>query len=401
MSRHSILLVASDEAFGARLNAAFDGALSGDLRHLDPRVDVSDAQQTLSAILSAAPQVLAMGQKMPLDTALKVAQELDVEHPEISVILIADPEPTLLEAALRSGVRDLVSADAAEAKIRSSFERALETAQRRRATLGGESGPTGPRQRIITVVSPKGGSGKTTVSTNLGVNLASSGTGNVALVDLDLQFGDVASSLRLLAEHSIADVVSAGPTLDSMGLKLMLTPHPSGLFVLCAPESPAVGEQVMADVSTRSITLLSEEFPYVIVDTPAGITESSLAAVEISTDLVFLCTYDVPSIRALRKLAQALDQLGMIHQRRHFVLNRADARVGLSVEDVEATIGMSVDVSLPSSRAVPLAMNQGATLIESDPRSPVSKQLQQLANRFIDTPANTGGGGRLFRRGAR
>ena len=401
MSGRSILLAGTDQAFEAALNAAFDGTLGRDVHHLEGGVDATDAQQTLSAVLDLSPDVLAIGRNMPLDTAMKVAQMLDVEHPEISVILVADPDPALLGAAMQAGIRDVVGPRADEAQIRSSFERALETAQRRRAALlGTDATPAGPRARIITVLSPKGGSGKTTVSTNVAVNLAVAGAGNVALVDLDLQFGDVSSSLRLLPEHSIADVVHAGQGLDSMGLKLMLTPHSSGLFVLCAPESPAEGEEVSAEVSARAVSLLSEDFPFVVVDTPAGITESALAAVEISTDLIFLCTFDVPSVRGLRKLVQALDQLGMIHQRRHFVLNRADSRVGLSVEDVEATVGMSVDVSLPSSRSVPLSTNQGLPLMEADARSPVSKKLQELSTRFVEQPANTGGG-RLFRRSAR
>jgi pilus assembly protein CpaE len=286
--------------------------------------------------------------------------------------------------------------------LRESFDRAMETAQRRRQAMGIESGHQGPHKRVITVVSPKGGSGKTTVATNLALGLAGLGAGKVAIVDLDLQFGDISTAMRLMPEHSIADAARAGSTLDAMGIKVLLTPHPSGLFALCGPDSPAAGEEVRADTATRAIDLLSEEFQYIVVDTSAGLDEATLAAIEMSTDLVLLCTFDVPSVRSLRKVVQALDQLGMIHQRRHFVLNRADSRVGLATEDVEATVGMAVDVAVSSSRAVPLSMNQGSPLLESDPRSTVARQMLELTQRFTEAQVQQqSSGSRLFRRSAR
>lgn len=400
MSGGTLLLAAGDAVFEDRLRAAFGPSLNGQLQRLDPRTDLADTQDALRAIVKAAPTVLAVGPAIELSEALAVAQALDIEHPEVSVVLIADRTPELLEAALRAGVRDVVSPNATEDEIRISFGHALDTAQRRRAAIAPDASSSGPRSRVISVVSPKGGSGKTTVATNLALGLAGANAGAVALVDLDLQFGDVATAMRLMPEHSIADAARSGTYLDSMGLKLLLTPHPSGLFALCAPESPAEGEEVTADDATRTINLLAQEFPFVVVDTSAGVTEHTLAAVEASTDLVFLCTFDVPSVRSLRKVVQALDQLGMIHQRRHFVLNRADSRVGLVAADVEATVGMTVDVSVPSSRAVPLSMNQGSPLLESDPRSSVAKQLLELTKRFVDQPAQQSGS-RMFKRNAR
>ena len=393
------MVAATSGVFEDRLRAAFGNSLNGELRRIDPRADLNDAKNAMATIAKDAPAVVAVGPDIPVSHALAIAEALDVEHPEITVVLVAARSPELLEEALRAGVRDVVHPDATEEEIRVSFGRALETASRRRATLVGEPVSGGTRSRVITVISPKGGSGKTTVATNLALGLTAANAGGVALVDLDLQFGDVATAMRLMPEHSIADAARSGEYLDAMGLKLLLTPHPSGMFALCAPETPAEGEEVTADAATRAVTLLSEEFPFVVVDTSAGVTEHTLAAVEASTDLILLCTFDVPSVRSLRKVVQALDQLGMIHQRRHFLLNRADSRVGLVTEDVEATVGMTVDVAVPSSRAVPLSMNQGSPLLESDPRSAVAKQLAELTRRFVDQPAQQSG--RMFRRGNR
>lgn len=396
----ALLIAGSDPVFEDRLRAALGAGLNGQLRRLDARTDIGDTVSATAAIVKEGPAVVAIGPTASVDAALSVAEELDVEHPEISVLLVAERTPELLEAALRAGVRDVVTPTATEEEMRVSFGRALETAQRRRASIGSDGASSGPRTRVITVVSPKGGSGKTTVATNLALGLAGANAGAVALVDLDLQFGDVATAMRLMPEHSIADAARSGEYMDAMGLKLLLTPHPSGLFALCGPESPAEGEEVTAQDASRAIDLLAEEFPFVVVDTSAGVTEHTLAAVEASTDLVLLCTFDVPSVRSLRKIVQALDQLGMIHQRRHFVLNRADSRVGLVAQDVEATVGMTVDVSVPSSRAVPLSMNQGSPIVESEPRSSVAKQMAELTRRFVDQPSQQSGS-RMFKRSGR
>ena len=403
MSRARILLAASDSVFEERLHNAYKGALNGSLRRVDLAEGVlGQPRQAAELIAGTSPEVVALGPGASVDEVLAVAEVLDMEHPGISMVLVADRTPEVLEAALRVGVRDVVPPAGDDEELRASFDRAIDTAQRRRSAMGMDANPAGPRSRVITVLSPKGGSGKTTIATNLALGLAGLNTGKVALVDLDLQFGDVSTAMRLMPEHSIADAARAGQALDAMSLKLLLTPHPSGLFALCAPESPAEGEEVTADTATRAIQLLSEEFQFVVVDTSAGVTESTLAAIEVSTDLVLLCTFDVPSVRSLRKIVQALDQLGMIHQRRHFVLNRADSRVGLVTEDVEATVGMTVDVAVSSSRVVPLAMNQGSPVLESDPRSPVARQMLELTSRFSEAPVTPqASGSRLFRRSAR
>lgn len=396
-----ILLAATDSVFEERLRGVFKGALNGSLQRVDLGSDMlAQPQSAVDLIANAGPEVVALGPAASVEETLAVAQVLDAEHPAISVVLVADRSPEVLEAALRAGVRDVVPAQGNDTDLKESFDRAIEMARRRRSAMGLD-GTSGPRSRVITIVSPKGGSGKTTVATNLALGLAGLNAGKVAIVDLDLQFGDVSTALRLVPEHTISDARTAN-SLDAMALKLLLTPHPSGVFALCAPDSPAEGEEVRAELASRAVQLLAEEFPYVVVDTSAGITESTLAAIEVSTDLVLLCTFDVPSVRSLRKVVHALDTLGMVHQRRHFVLNRADSRVGLVTEDVEATVGMTVDVAVSSSRVVPLAMNQGSPVLESDPRSPVARQMLELTHRFSEAQAHQqSSGSRLFRRSAR
>ena len=235
---------------------------------------------------------------------------------------------------------------------------------------------------MITVVSPKGGSGKTILSSNLAVGLAMRAPGQAVLIDLDLQFGDAAYALMLAPQHTMADAVSALGDLDATTLKVFLTRHQSGLYILCAPDEPAEGESISVAATTAVIRMLAAEFRYVVIDTPAGLGEHTLAALEQSTDVVLVSDMDVPSVRNLRKALDALDLLGMVTPTRHFVLNRSDSRVGLDKDEVAAAAGMVIELEIPSSRNVPVSLNQGMPLVLGDPKSLVARRISQLVDRL-------------------
>jgi len=369
-----LLLTGSGPELEGRVCKAFDGTLNGELRRAD------DPGGLLDWIAVEQPLVVAIGPSLSPDAALSLAGSIDRCHPEVVVVLLTEPGPDLWERALRAGVRDVIAPDAALPDVRAGFESAFDAGLRRRAC---RPAPEPERtSRVITVVSPKGGSGKTAIATNLAVGLAKLAPGQVVLVDLDLQFGDVANAMRLTPDQTIADAARAAAAIDETTIKAYLTAHPAECFALCAPNSPAEAEEVSVDHASRLIELLSGLFPYVVVDTAAGLDEWTLAALEASTDMVLLASTDVASARSIRKALDAFDLLGLTTQRRHLVLNRADARVGLAAADIESAVGTKVTVSVPSSRSVPLSMNQGIPILESAQRTPVSRALGELVNRL-------------------
>lgn len=387
MTELRVLLATPHAGYEQRLRRAFGHQLDGQLRRWDMAGVGSDPKALLGELGDLAPAVVAIGPDVALPVSLELARLLDVERPEVSVVLITDPSPELYEQAVGSGVRDVLAPDAVDAQVTAVFERAIEVAVRRRQHLLGDAEEHVPRGRIITVLSPKGGSGKTTVAANLALALALAEPDRAAIVDLDLQFGDVAAALRLAPAHSITHAVHGANGGDRMLLKSYLTAHVSSLWALCAADSPAEGEAIACDQARGVIESLAEEFAYVVVDTSGGLSEHTLSVIETSTDLVLVTAMDVPSVRSLRKELDALDQLGLTRAHRHLVVNRADSKVGLDLRDVEATIGQVVDVALPSTRLIPLSLNQGSPVVESEPRSPVARQLTGLAQRFVEQPA--------------
>ena len=394
------LLVTPDTEFEDQVKRAFDGELEAErwwdagLRHVTPEAAVR-------MIAMTGPEVVVIGPDLPSPALLALAEAFDLLYPEVFVVLVAKRSTRLLEGAVRAGVREIIPIGADDGQLVAALTRTREAAARRRVLTPATSRArdTPERGRVITVMAPKGGAGKTTVATNLAVQLALAAPGQVAIVDLDLQFGDVASALGIGPQSTVADAARAGRKLDSTALKVFLEPLPSGLYALVGPYFPAEAEEVAAETASHVIDILAKEFPYVVVDTGAGLDEYTLAAVDSSDDLVLVCVTDVPSVRGLRKALDSIDLLGMTKQRRHLVLNRSDDKVGLSNGDVEATIGLPVEASIPTSRSIQISVNQGEPIVESEPRSPAARSFSGFARGFLDNPPTGGGrGGRRFSR---
>lgn len=336
------------------------------------------------AAANSAVEVVVVDGTIDSERAFTVAQRFDEERPEVTVVLHMEPTGDAFSRAMQVGVRDILPPGADGDRIRESAKRALELAERRAQTMRTTENAL-DQHRLIMVLSPKGGAGKTTIASNLAVGLALRAPKQVVLVDGDLQFGDVGNALRLLAETSIRDAI-AGGLHDATEVKVHLTPHRSGLFALCAPEVPGVADEITAQAFSKAVTLLHHEFKYVVVDTDPGLGERTLTVMDNATDLVFVAATDVASVRGLHKTIDALDRIGMTGARRHFVLNRSNAKVGLDVADIAATIGMQPDVLIPSHVSLPVSMNQGVPVIESGENSPAVSPLWELVDRFEPDP---------------
>lgn len=381
----SVLLLTPDDAFEQRAREALGPAI--DIIRVEARIWHDDPRYAVPLIVGddTAADVVIIGPEIEIQYAIDYAYEFDLQRPDISVILCAPASADVLSEALHAGVRDVIDPLAANDRILDACKRAAEAAARTRSQLAVDDRTPDSDGQVIAVASPKGGSGKTTIATNLAIGLAQTAPGQVAIVDLDLQFGDVATALQLMPEHSIADAARNVAQLDTMSLKVLLAHHPVDLYALCAPDSPAAGERVVAAQISEIITLLKREFRFVVIDTTAGLGEHTLAALEAATDVVLICAMDVPGVRSFRTTLFTLDEIGLTSATRHVVLTRADARVGLAVEDIERTIGRPIDVTIPSTRAVPLSINQGTPILQSDQRrTAVHQSLTMLTGRFTN-----------------
>src|SRR6266536_1193314 len=377
----AVIIVEPVEAGAAWLAHALAGLDQRILRTASP-------DEAMGAIATEGREVLAalVGSGLDDEQALGLASRLQQAAPEVAVVLLRQRESgQILRAALRFGVRDVLAASSDGETVRSSVSRAIELATSLRGRLAAGPGgarpeaPGGRPGEIITVFSAKGGCGKTFLATNLAVALAAGGT-EVALVDLDLHFGDVAIVLQLFPTRTIQDAARERG-LDARTLRSYLTPHHAGVWALAAPTEPPVADTVSASAVSTLLKLLRSSFAYVVVDTPAAVTDQVLAAFDESDAIALLATLDVPSIKNLKLTMQTMERLRYPPSRIRVIVNRADSRVGLRLPDVEKVLGTSVDLTIPSSRSVPISVNTGNLVLLEEPRGNVADALGRRAAR--------------------
>ena len=238
------------------------------------------------------------------------------------------------------------------------------------------------RGRVITVFSPKGGTGKTVVSTNLAATLAKNEGKRTLLLDLDLQFGDAAIMLGLEPTKTIYDLVVAPGELDTEKLAGYVTKHQSGVDVLAAPLRPEDAELVVESKVTALIEVARSSYDAIVVDTSPFFHGPMLATLDRTDQLLVLCGLDVPTLKNVRLALQTLELLSFPSSRIHYVMNRSSANVGLKTREVEDGLKVKVGTELPMDRTVQLCVNRGEPAVLSEPRSEFARGLAALAKQL-------------------
>lgn len=343
---------------------------------------LAEADQLLGASIETS-HLVVLGPSLGREETLRFAEKTERREGTVATLLVSETlEPQALREALRSGVDDVLTLDAptdewTEAVSRAQARLATEDAAREpRPSVDSEEG------RIVTVFSTKGGCGKSLVASNLAVLAAERSTERVALVDLNLQSGDLAIMFQLMPALSIYDAAENVKRLDVEAIQGYMTLHRCGVSLLAAPMEPSLAEQVSADAVSRILALLRATYPLTIIDGPALFTEQLLAALDSSDQVVLVGSMDVPSIKNLRLAINTLQQLGHPREKLKLVLNRADSKVGLRPQEVEKSLGAEIDVQIPSSRDVPLSINQGMPMALNRGRSPVVTAIDELLPRL-------------------
>jgi len=329
-----------------------------------------------------APFVVVTAPSVPSSVGFEAARAADSCDAHTAVVIVASAVDTdLLRSAMKAGVTDVVAATDPATEIARAIIDAYAAAETRAETALEEAEPArqAPGGRVVTVFSTKGGVGKTVLATNLGVALAKWLNCKTALVDLDLQFGDVGIMLGLAPDRTITDVAASIERLDVDLLRGHMTHHESGLDVLLAPVRPEDAETVTTGRIGRILALLREMYDVVVIDTAATLDEVVLAALDRSDAVYAVTMMDVASIKNLRISTQKLTQLGYDNGLLHVVLNRADSKVWLQPHEVERAVGAEIFARIPSDRIVPRSVNKGTPVVIDEPKSDVAKAIVGIA----------------------
>ncbi|MGH2995365.1 MAG: AAA family ATPase [Gaiellaceae bacterium] len=317
------------------------------------------------------------------------------EHTRAPIILLASGEASaLLEEALDSDVADVLLLPQMTENVVFSVRKATKSGHR----VTGVGSPA-RRGRIVTVFSPKGGTGKTVTSTNLASAFAKYEGKRTLLVDLDLQFGDAAIMLGIEPEKTIYDLVVAPGELDSEKLAGYTTRHASGLDILPAPVRPEDAELVTETKLSRLLEVARESYDVIVVDTSPFFHGPMLATLDRTDELLLVCGLDVPTLKNVRLALQTLELLAFPQNRIRVVLNRANTKVGMKRSEVEGALDVKVRFEVPSDRAVPIAVNRGNPAVLAESGSDFAKAVRSMAKALQPAEAAKAQKKKLFRKG--
>jgi pilus assembly protein CpaE len=347
--------------------------------------------EALHLATSLQPDVLLLDINMPGMDGIATAEELATRAPATAVIMMSvQGEPDYLRRSMLAGAREFLVKPFSSDELSASIRQVHARERMKGAPVSAGAQPTNGRHpspaerhtgRIVTLFSPKGGVGRTTIAVNLAVAAASLGS-RVVLIDGSLQFGDVGVLLNLNPRNkSISDVVreSMGDDLDA--LEGMLVEHSTGIKVLLGPPSPEMAELVTPDHLQRILGALKESYDLVVVDSWPWLHDSTLTFLDQSDLILALLTLEITNIKNMRQFLELVEQLGYPESKVELLLNRSDSSYGIRLQDVESSIGRKVDHQVVSDgRTVVFALNRGVPFVVGSQQTPVSKDIVRLAH---------------------
>jgi pilus assembly protein CpaE len=299
------------------------------------------------------------------------------EHPELPIVVLSQSSPDgFLSRLFETGADDVIRLPEAPERVRFTLQKVV---ARRRAVASTSSAGTGS---MICVLGPKGGTGKTVTTANLATALAGAAK-RVAVIDLDLQFGDLALCMGVRPETTIHDLAGSPGSLDSEKLDAYLVPHESGARVLVAPTRPDHAASITVEFLRNIYAVLRASNDFVVVDTSPGFTPEVIAAIDASSDICMLSTLDTLALKNTRLGLETLDLMGYDSERTVLVLNRADSRVGISDDDVERIVGRKPEVRVPSDVEITRSVNEGRPIVLSRPKAEAAQSFRRLADVFL------------------
>jgi pilus assembly protein CpaE len=319
------------------------------------------------------------------DRSLQIIDAVGRNAPDVPVIVLSTTSPNgFLRRAFEAGAADMALFPQTKEQLRFVMSKAIARAPRKGATEKARS-----EGRLVCVLGPKGGTGKTLTSCNLSVGLALAGK-KVLVIDLDLQFGDVALCLGLPPERTMYDLAVSGGSLDEDKLADYVMTHDTGVDVLLAPARPDQASAITIELLRDVLVVARSAYDFVIADTPPGFTAEVIATIDASSDLVMVGTLDSLSLKNTKLGLETLGLMDYDPKKIQLVLNRADTRVGISQHDVVAVLGAEPNVFIPSDREIPRSVNEGIPIILSRPQSYAASSFHDLAGLFVSGGSTNG-----------
>ncbi len=343
----------------------------------------------------ANPDVIIMDINMPDMDGITTTQEIKKKSPFIQVVILSvQSDPSYMRKAMLAGARDFLTKPPMIDELTDAVRRAGAMAHDERRKneqtfpampvdgYKASHGSSSPLGKVVVVYSPKGGTGRTTIATNLAIALQREDS-QVALIDGNLQFGDVAVFVNEQGKNTVLDLALRVDDLEPEVVReVMVTHRASSIHILACPQRPELAEQVTGDQFSKLLNYLRRIYAYIVVDTASQLTEAVQAALDVADMTVLITTQDIPSIKNANLFFSLADALGMSRDKILFVMNRFDKRIAITPERVGESLRHPISVVIPfDEKVVNFSVNRGIPfMLDNNKNQPVGKCISQLAD---------------------
>jgi pilus assembly protein CpaE len=354
----------------------------------------ADGREGLEAAHRLGPDIVLTDVNMPLMDGIQLTETLASELPTSPVIIMSvQGERDYLRRAMQAGAREFLIKPFSHDELVAAIRRVYQLEQKKGTFIAKSmpaqpDAPAAPRSsspaEVMLVFSGKGGVGKTLIATNLAVALAEQTGARVALVDLDLQFGDIGVMLNLDHSRSITELVDGASSFAAENLGEVLANGPSGVRVLLAPISPELADLVTIDHVRALMTELRRSFDYVIVDSSTHLTEFNLEVIEMAQRVLVVTALTIPAIKDAKLTLKVLESLSVDPETIMLVVNRVDGIADFNRESIEQSLRTPVAVQIPHDpRVIGDSITRGVPFVTGQPESEVSRSVRELVARIV------------------
>lgn len=372
------------------------------LLQFDAQLEVVGAARTgaeaVELAIESQPDVVLMDINMPDMDGISATEAIRKKVPFTQIIILSvQGDPNYMRRAMLAGARDFLTKPIDVDELSAAIKRAGRVASNEKEKLsttvfatagGGRPGSgtllPGDQGHVVTIFSPKGGTGKTSLTANLAVAIRKLGNA-VAAIDGNLQFGDLSFFFNQQAKNSVADLATRAQELDrEVVSEVMIRHEGSGVHILAAPMRPEYADSVSGEQFADVVRYISRMFPYVLVDTGSLLNDLTLAALDVADLVILMMTQDIPSIKNARLFLDLADGLGISRNQIMLVMNRYDKRRSITPERVKDNFKKDIDAIIPlDEKLVVPAMDRGEPFLLRNSASPTAKAISDLAESVI------------------
>ena len=361
----------------------------------------SDGRCAIEEARRLRPDIVLMDVNMPHLDGLQATELMSQDQPGPPVIIMSvQGDRDYVRRAMQAGAREFLIKPFSGDELTASIRRVHQLEQRKGAFLARVADATSPladggtvapqRGDVFLVFSGKGGVGKSIIASNLAIALGMETRGRVALVDLDLQFGDVGVLLDLDHPRSIVDLADASASSDAELIQDTLAGGPQGIKVLLAPNRPEHAELVTADHLRTILQELQRTFDFIVVDTASHLDELNLEAIELATRVILVAALNIPAIKDTKLSLKVMESLNVEPDRILLTLNHSDASSDLNKQAVASNLRFPIALEIPHDpRVVGGSVNRGAPFVTANPEAEVSRTIRELVSRLVPLEAPT------------